>query len=161
VDREGRQAHPNYSSGEDYILEFRSFRYGFNSLDFRQRVESAAVQLDLVSLGELTDEESSDLVQLVSIGSIGFPLSPLGDYLVDRGEEVMRYKGECLIYWLRELLFRGAWLDLRLMGGELDVVFEDQRGGFVYYPTGHRGREIGPPPHPSWKEVAYTRLLPE
>jgi hypothetical protein len=160
MDREGRQAHPNYSSGEDYILEFRSFRYGFNSLDFRQRAELAAVQLELVSAGELTEDEGTDLIQLVASGSIDFPVGPLGDYLVERGDEVMRHNGECLIYWLRELVFRGAWLDLRVMGGELDVVFDEQRGGFVYYPAGHRGREIGPPPHPSWREVAYSRRLP-
>jgi hypothetical protein len=161
VEREGRQAHPNYSSGEDYILEFRTFRYGFNSIDFRQRVEMAAVQLELVGVGGLDEDECSDLVQLVASGSLEFPVSPFGDYLVERGEDVLRHKGECLIYWLRELLFRGAWLDLRFLGGELEVVFEEKKGGLLYYPTGHRGREIGPPPHPSWKEVAYTRRLPE
>jgi hypothetical protein len=159
MDREGRQAHPNYSSGDDFILEFRSFRYGFNSIDFRQRVESAAVQLDLVTSGELSEEERNDLVQLVSSGSVEFPISPLGDYLVERGEEVLSHNGECLIYWLRELLFRGAWLDLRLLSGELEVVFDEARGEFTYYPVGHRGRDIRPPAHPSWKEVAYSHHL--
>ena len=50
---ENRHTHPNYSSGEDYILEFRSFRYGFNSVDFAQRVEMAAVELGLVEAGLL------------------------------------------------------------------------------------------------------------
>ena len=154
---EGRNAHPNYCSGEDYILEFRSFRYGFNSLDFRQRVELASIELDLVPACALDDEERTDLVHLVASGSLEAPVSPLGEYLVDRGEEVLRHNGECLIYWLRELVFRGAWLDQRLLEDQLEVVFDEQRCTFVYYPRGHRSREIGPPPHPSWRDVAYAK----
>ena len=67
---EGRNAHPNYCSGEDYILEFRSFRYGFNSVDFRQRVELASVELDLVAAGVLDDDECGDLVHLVASGGL-------------------------------------------------------------------------------------------
>jgi hypothetical protein len=154
---EGRNAHPNYRSGEDYILEFRSFRYGFNSTDFKQRVELASVELDLVSPGCLDDDECTDLVQLVASGQLDYPVSQLGEYVVERGEEVLRHNGECLIYWLRELVFRGAWLDQRLLEDQLDVVFDEERGSFVYYPRGHRSREIGPPPHPSWRSVAYSK----
>ena len=57
---ENRHTHPNYSSGEDYILEFRSFRYGFNSIDFAQRVEMAAVELGLVQPGLLRHDECAD-----------------------------------------------------------------------------------------------------
>lgn len=154
---ENRHAQPNYASGEDYILEFRSFRYGFNSLDFAQRVEMAAVELGLVEAGVLREDERADLVQLVAHGAIERPVSPLGEYLLERGDEVLSLHGEDLVYWLRELVFRSAWLDLRLMEGQLEVVFEEETGSFVYYPTGHRSRRIGPPPHPSWREVAYTR----
>ena len=52
---------------------------------------------------------------------------------------------------------RSAWLDLRLLEGQLEVAFDAETGGFVYFPAGHRTRRIGPPPHPSWREVAYTR----
>ena len=154
---ENRHAHPNYASGEDYILEFRSFRYGFNSIDFAQRVEMAAVELGLVEPGMLLQDECADLVQLVSGGSIEFPVSSLGEYLLERGDEVLTLHGECLVYWLRELVFRSAWLDLRLIEGQLEVAFDDETGTFVYFPAGHRSRKIGPPPHPSWREVAYTR----
>lgn len=154
---ENRHAQPNYASGEDYILEFRSFRYGFNSLDFAQRVEMAAVELGLVEVGMLQQDERADLVQLVAQGTIERPVSRLGEYLLERGEEVLSLHGEDLVYWLRELVFRSAWLDLRFMEGQLDVVFEEETGSFVYYPAGHRSRRIGPPPHPSWREVAYTR----
>jgi hypothetical protein len=154
---ENRHAHPNYCSGEDYILEFRSFRYGFNRTDFAQRVEMAAVELGLVEAGSLRRDECADLVQLVAVGTIDHPVSPLGEYVLSRGDEVLSFNGECLVYWLRELVFRGAWLDLRLIEGQVEVAFDDESCAFVYYPTGHRSRRIGPPPHPSWREVAYTR----
>jgi hypothetical protein len=154
---DNRHTHPNYSSGEDYILEFRSFRYGFNSIDFAQRVEMAAVELGLVAPGVLHRDECADLVQLVAGGTIDYPVSPLGEYLLQRGDEVLTLHGECLVYWLRELVFRSAWLDLRLMESQLEVAFDDERCTFVYFPAGHPSRQIGPPPHPSWHEVAYTR----
>jgi hypothetical protein len=154
---ENRHAHPNYSSGEDYILEFRSFKYGFNSVDFEQRVEMAAIELGLVEPGMLLHDECADLVQLVASGAVEFAVSPLGEYLLQRGEEVLTLNGECLVYWLRELVFRSAWLDLRLIEGQLEVAFDEESGAFVYFPAGHRSRRIGPPPHPSWRGVAYTR----
>jgi hypothetical protein len=154
---ENRHAHPNYFSGEDFILEFRSFRYGFNTIDFNQRVEMAAVELGLVEPGMLHEDECADLVQLVSSGSVEFPVSTLGEYLLERGDEVLAHNGECLVHWLRELVFRGAWLDLRLIEGQLEVRFDEQTGTFVYFPTGHKSGHIGPPSHPSWHEVAYTR----
>jgi hypothetical protein len=153
---DNRHTHPNYCSGEDYILEFRSFRYGFNSVDFSQRVEMAAVELGLVEVGTLQADECADLVQLVASGAIEFPVSPLGEYLLQRGDEVLSLHGECLVYWLRELVFRSAWLDLRLMEAQLEVTFDEESCAFVYYPTGHPSRRIGPPTHPSWREVAYT-----
>ncbi|GAB4252671.1 MAG: hypothetical protein Kow00129_13540 [Thermoleophilia bacterium] len=155
--RDGRNTHLNYCSGEDYILEFRSFRYGFNSVDFRQRVELAAVELDLVEPGCLDDDERADLVQLVASGRVDFPVSNMGEYIRERGDEILNHRGECLIYWLRELVFRGAWLDQRLMDDQLEVVFNAEEGRFFYYPRGHRSRQIGPPPHPSWRDVAYLK----
>ncbi len=154
---ENRHAHPNYASGEDYILEFRSFRYGFNSVDFAQRVDMAASELGLVEAGTLQQDECADLVQLVAGGGIEFPVSPLGEYLLNRSEDVLTLHGESLVYWLRELVFRSAWLDLRLMEGQLEVAFDEDTGEFAYFPAGHRTRRIGAPPHPSWREVAYTR----
>ena len=157
VSTEGQNAHPNYCSGEDFVLEFRSFRFGFNGVDFAQRVETAAVELDLVECSTLDDDERTDLVQLVSSGSLDFPVSALGEYLVGLGDEALMHKDECLIYWLRELVFRGAWLDQRLMEGRLEVRFDEEKGRFTYHPRGHHSREIGPPPHPTWRDVAYRK----
>jgi hypothetical protein len=156
VEREGRQANHNYCSGEDYVLEFRSFRYGFNTVDFVQRAELAAVQLELVRPGILEEEDLVDLVRLVAEGEIDVPGSGFGEYLLENAEMILRRRGECLVYWLRELVFRGAWMDLRVLEEQVDAVFDDTSGSFVYYPHGNRSREIGPPPHPSWRAVAFA-----
>lgn len=157
VSAEGHHTHLNYSSGDDYILEFRSFRFGFNSVDFAQRVETAAVELELVECGSLDDDERTDLVQLVSSGSLDFPVSALGEYLVRLGDEALMHKDECLIYWLRELVRRGAWLDQRFLDEQLDVRFDEERGCFTYHPRGQQAREIGSLPHPTWRDVAYRK----
>ncbi|MHB0979015.1 MAG: hypothetical protein ACYC5Q_02880 [Thermoleophilia bacterium] len=86
---DGRHVHPNYSSGEDYILEFRSFRFGFNNVDFAQRAEMAAVELDFVEPGALDDDERADLVQLVSSGSLDHPVSALGEHLLELGDAAL------------------------------------------------------------------------
>ncbi len=153
--REGKQAQPNYCSGEDYVLEFRSFRYGFNSVDFGQRVEQAAEQLELVALGALDSDGIADLIQLVVSGSIEQRVSSLGDYIVGMGDNILHYRGESLVFWLRELLFRSAWLDMQILENQIECTFDDERLVFVYFPAGHPSREIGLPPHPSWKDVQF------
>ncbi len=37
-----------------------------------------------------------------------------------------------LVYWLRKLVFRGAWLDHRVKAGLLDVSFDESTGTFGY-----------------------------
>ena len=39
----------NYSSGEDYVVEFLGYRFSFNASDFEQRVTAAAVKLGLLA----------------------------------------------------------------------------------------------------------------
>ena len=155
--REGRHAHPNYFSGEDYIIESRGFRYGFNCVDFRQRAERAAVELDFVEHCVLDEDECCDLVQLVAAGVVDSPQSGLAEWLAEQGDAVLSHNGECLIYWLRTLIFRGAWLDQRVLNDEIDVIFDEERQDFSYFPKGRRGRELGPPPHPSWRDAAYAK----
>ena len=48
----------NYLSGDDYVIEFLGYRFGFNAVDFEQRVNTAAVRLGLVEPGELDPGES-------------------------------------------------------------------------------------------------------
>src|SRR5437868_13655308 len=107
------EAEANYSSGDDYLVEFLGYSFSFNAEDFEQRVTAAAVKLGLIAGNELDDDETADLVELVERDGIEEPRSPLGRYLVRRWDELSVVGGESLVYWLKKLVFRGAWLDHR------------------------------------------------
>src|SRR3979409_1215694 len=93
-------ADTNYSSGDDYIVEFLGYRLSFNAFDFEQRVVGAAVKLGLVEANELEEEETADLVALAAQGLIDDPESRLGRYLSRNWERVALVGGEALRYWL-------------------------------------------------------------
>jgi hypothetical protein len=145
----------NYRSGDDFVVEFLGHRFEFNADDFEERVTGAAVKLELVECNDLDADETSDLVELVADGRIVDPRSGLGLYLVRHWERLALVNGESLVYWLRKLVFRGAWLDHRVKEGLLDVSWEDDTGDFGYAePEGGRTLlELAPVP--SWRELQY------
>jgi len=145
----------NYVSGEDYIVEFLGYRFGFNSEDFEERVIGAAVKLGLVADNELDEDETRDLVELVERDWIDSPRSGLGHYLVRHWERISLVGGESLVYWLKKLVFRGAWLDHRVKEGLLEVAWDDEAADFGYRdPNGGRALlELAPVP--SWHEVQF------
>jgi hypothetical protein len=148
-------AEANYSSGDDYLVEFLGYRFSFNEKDFEQRVTAAAVKLGLIPDNELDDDETADLVELVEHDSIDEPRSSLGLYLVRRWEEVSLVDGESLVYWLKKLVFRGAWLDHRVKEGKLEVGWDDVEAEFSYRdPNGGRAL-LELLPTPSWHELQY------
>jgi hypothetical protein len=148
---------PNYSSGEAYAVEFLGYRFSFNAEDFEQRVTAAGVKLGLLEGNELDDDETADLVELVSCDWIEEPRSGLGRYLVRHWERVSLVEGESLVYWLKKLVFRGAWLDHRVKEGLLEVAWDDELGDFAYAdPRGGRALlELAPVP--SWHELQFRR----
>jgi len=147
----------NYVSGDDYVVEFLGYRFGFNSSDFEQRVTAAAVKLGLVGDNELDDDETADLVELVERDWIDEPRSGLGRYLVRHWERVSLVGGESLVYWLKKLVFRGAWLDHRVKEGLLEVAWDEDVADFGYRdPNGDRAlMELAPVP--SWHELQFRR----
>ena len=147
----------NYSSGEDYEIEFLGYRFAFNAFDFEQRVTAAAVKLGLVESNELDEDETGDLVELVHRGLIDEPRSGLGRYVVRHWERLSLVDGESLVYWLRKLVFRGAWLDHRVKKGLLEVSWDEESGDFGYRdPRGSRTLlELAPVP--SWHELQFRR----
>ena len=147
----------NYWSGEDYVVEFLGFRFGFNARDFEQRVTAAAVKLGLLDGNELDEEETEDLVELAADGVIPEARSGLGRYLVRHWERVSLVEGESLVYWLRKLVFRGAWLDHRVKESLLEVALDEESGEFGYRdPRGGRALlELAPVP--SWHELQFRR----
>jgi hypothetical protein len=147
----------NYSSGEDYVVEFLGFRFGFSSDDFEQRITAAAVRIGLIESNDLDDDETADLVELAADGRIAEPRSALGRYLVRHWEHVALVDGESLVYWLRKLVFRGAWLDHRVKEGLLEVSWDEDTGDFGYAePRGGRPLlELAPVP--SWHALQFRR----
>jgi hypothetical protein len=150
-------AEANYSSGEDYVVKFLGYRFSFNAADFEQRVTAAAVKLGLLGGNELDDDETADLVELVERDAIAEPRSALGRYLVRRWDEVSLVDGEALVYWLKKLVFRGAWLDHRVKEGKLEVGWDDDAAEFSYRDP-HGGRALLELlPTPSWHDLQYRR----
>jgi hypothetical protein len=147
------EAGTNYTSGDEYIVEFLGYRFTFNACDFEQRVIAAAVKLGLVVANELDEEETRDLVALAAQGVMEEPESRLGRYLARNWERVALVGGESLVYWLRKLVFRGAWLDHQVKRGALEIVWDDAEAEFAYqHPDGGRPLlELAPVP--SWHEL--------
>ena len=147
----------NYSSGDDIVVEFLRLRFSFNADDFCQRVSAAAYKLGLVDDNELDEEETEDLVELTADGLIVEPRSELGRYLIRHWERLSLVDGESLVYWLRKLVFRGAWLDHRVKEGRLEVTWDDEAADFAYCdPAGDRTLlELAPVP--SWHELQFRR----
>jgi hypothetical protein len=145
----------NYRSGDDYVVEFLGYHFSFNAFDFEQRVVSAAVKLGLVVANELEDDETSDLVALAAQGLIEDPQSRLGRYLVRNWERVALVQGESLVYWLRKLIFRGAWLDHQVKRGALEVVWEETEAEFAYQHPGGGRPLLELAPVPSWHELQF------
>ena len=145
----------NYSSGDDYTLEFLGYAFSFGARDFEERVAAAAVKLGLVGSNDLEDDEVADLVELAADGRIAEPRGALGSYLVRHWERLALVDGESLVYWLRKLVFRGAYLDHSVKEGLLDVVWEDGSGEFAYAePAGGRALlELAPTP--SWQALQF------
>jgi hypothetical protein len=145
----------NYSSGEDYVVEFLGYRFAFGATDFEGRVVAAAVKLGVIETPELDDDETSDLVELAAQGLIEEPASRLGRYLVRNWERVSLLEGESLVYWLRKLIFRGAWLDHQVKRGALEVVWDEREAEFAYQHPGGGRPLLELAPVPSWHELQF------
>jgi hypothetical protein len=147
----------DYSSGDDFHVEFQDYRFGFNAADFEQRVTAAAVRLGLLGENDLDADETADLVELVATGLVESPRSALGRYLLRNWETLATVQGESLVYWLRKLVFRGAWLDHRVKSGLLEVAWDEETADFAYRdPRGGRAL-LEAAPAPSWHERQFRR----
>ncbi|SEH15412.1 hypothetical protein [Thermoleophilum album] len=146
----------NYESGSDYVLEYGELRFTFNERDFVERVEQAAIKLGFVD-GPLGAAEREDLVELAVNGEVSAPRSELGEHINERWDEICGQPDHSLVHWLRRLVFRGAWLDQRVLEGELDVVFDERTLTFAYAQPDRGGALVELAPEPSWRSVAYRR----
>ena len=144
----------NYNSGEDFVLEYGELRFTFNEADFRERCEQAALRLGFI--GErLAEPELEDLVNLAVNGEILDPASALGDHVNDCWPQIVGPAERSLVHWLRRLVFRGAWLDQRVIEGELDIVYDEEHAEFLYAQPDRGYEPIILATGPSWRQVAY------
>ncbi len=144
----------NYESGSDYVLEYGELRFTFNERDFTERVEQAAAKLGFVA-GQLAGEEREDLVNLAVNGEVHEAQSELGEHINQCWTDLHGPSERSLVHWIRRLVFRGAWLDQRVMEGELSVVFDDSTSSFGYAQPDRNFELIELSPEPSWRRVAY------
>jgi hypothetical protein len=144
----------NYESGSDYVLEYGELRFTFNERDFTERVEQAATKLGFVE-GLLGDEEREDQVNLAVNGEVHDAHSELGEHINDCWGDLHGPSDKSLVHWIRRLVFRGAWLDQRVMEGELELVFDDDTASFGYAQPDRDFELIELSPEPSWRRVAY------
>jgi hypothetical protein len=109
----------NYESGSDYVLEYGELRFTFNERDFTERVEQAGVKLGFVD-APLDGPEREDLVNLAVNGEVTEPHSSLGEHINRCWTDLHGPSERSLVHWIRRLVFRGAWLDQRVMEGSGD-----------------------------------------
>src|SRR3954466_2467297 len=144
----------NYTSGDDFVLEYGELRFTFNERDFGERCEQAARRLGFLG-GDLGREELEDPVNLVVNGEVPDPASGLGEHVNDCWPELVGPAERSLVHWLRRLIFRSAWLDQRVKEGELDIAFDVKTHTFGYVTPDRAGEAIERSPEPSWARVAY------
>jgi hypothetical protein len=145
----------NYVSGDDYVIEFLRYAYRFNARDFEERVIAAAVRLGLVGSNALDAGETGDLVEVAWQGRLAEARSGLGAYLVRHWEQVSVIDGESLVYWLRKLVFRSAYLDHRVKAGLLEVSWDESTGDFGYADAQGGRALLELAPTPSWSSVQF------
>jgi hypothetical protein len=144
----------NYESGSDYVLEYGELRFTFNERDFTERVEQAAMKLGFVDRA-LDSQEREDLVNLAVNGEVTDAHSELGEHINDCWGDLHGPSERSLVHWIRRLVFRGAWLDQRVLEGELEVVFDENTNSFGYAQPDRDFELIELSPEPSWERVAY------
>jgi hypothetical protein len=83
--------------------------------------------------------------------------SELGEHINECWSELHGPSERSLVHWIRRLVFRGAWLDQRVMEGELALVYDDARSSFGYAQPERDNELIELSPEPSWERVAYRR----
>jgi hypothetical protein len=145
----------NYNSGDDFVLEYGDLRFTFNELDFGERCELAARRLGFIG-DPIGVDETEDLVNLVVNGEVTNPASALGEHVNDCWPELVGPSDRSLVHWLRRLVFRTAWLDQRVLEGELDLAFDSDCGEFHYIQPDRGGEPIVLSPGPSWGRVVYV-----
>ncbi len=145
-----------YRTGDDFALDYLGQRFAFARPDFEARLEAAARRLGLVGRASLRRGDRGDLVELAVSGRLTGARSGFGRALEERVAELAE-RDEDVVYWLRKLVFRSAWLDQRVSAGLIDVVFDERDGSFGYVCDRFELPLARDDDVPSWPRVAIDR----
>ncbi len=147
--------HPavQYVSGADVTLGYGQFHFRFELTDFGIRVQSAAVHVGCIEAGPRSPSERSDMITLAAHGALPAPASELGRHLGEHLHWYVDREGD-LVYWLRRLIFRDAWVDQQIKEGRIDPVFDDQHG-FGYISAVSHEPVADPSRIPDWSAFMY------
>ena len=147
----------NYASGDDYVLEFLGYRFALQRRGLRAAGHRGRRQARPDRGERPRRRGGGDLVELAADGRIAEPRGALGRYLVRHWEHVALVEGESLVYWLRKLVFRGAWLDHRVKEGLLEVSWDEESGDFGYAEQRGGRALLELAPVPSWHALQFRR----
>ncbi len=124
-------------SGADCTLAFSGQGFSFSHEDLARRALVAAAELGLA--GPAADREpgaARDFSALVLTGRLASPESPAGDAAMTFATDSIVGGVPELVYWLRKLVFRTAWVDARVTDGRIQVRYDERRGTFSYTAEG-------------------------
>lgn len=155
----------NYDSGSDYVLEYGELRFTFNEQDFAERLEQSAKKLGIIYDDTvLSRRQRKDIMNLVTDGELPDASTDFGGHIDGIANTEALQEGAdpstretSLISWLRRLVFRGAWLDQRVMEGELDFVFDETTGEFSYIQSDRNNEPIKLLEPPNYWEKCVKR----
>ena len=122
----------SYRSGDDVTLDYAGLSYRFSSRDFAERVVAAAARLEILAGRRVHRAARADLVELALTGAIDRPRSETGRSVLAAPHPI-----DAVVYWLRKLVFRSAWIDQRVRDGLLRPEFDERHGDFRYRFDGH------------------------
>ena len=156
---DGRHPTPDYHSGDDFTVEFLDYRYRFAGPTSPSACRPRRSGSSWCDDRDLEPGEMDDLVALAARrpgrkararrSAPTWPRTPA---------ELDALHADPLVYWLRKLVFRGAWLDHRLKAGMLDVSFDESSGAFAYRMPTDQAPVVDVAPVPSWAELRFTEL---
>ena len=108
------------TSRDDYVVEFLGYRFRVQHARLRAAGERRGRQARSRRRRGARPGRDRRPRRVTAEGRIDDPRSGLGEYIVRHWERLSLVGEESLVYWLRKLVFRGAWLDHRVKERLLD-----------------------------------------
>jgi hypothetical protein len=120
-------------SGADCTLAFSGQAFSFSHEDLARRAVVAGVELGLVGAAASGDPRvHRDFADLVLGGELTVPESRSGSAALALAAGTVPGGRAELVYWLRKLVFRGAWIDARVADGRIEATYDERSASFSY-----------------------------